>query len=133
MSRFDRASLARYVQDAERATRTQNRDTAGSGVQKGAATRVHPAWLAAIGAANGADLVSTELALSKNPDAYEANPLLKGSAGKRAAIKGALTLGEILATRVVGKSNPKAAKTLAAILTALPAALTVNNLRQAKR
>jgi hypothetical protein len=122
-----RESAARLAKET-----AHNEDAASIAVHK-RAEGLDPAWLLAIAGANGADLASTEYALSKNPNAVEANPLLRGSAGKRAAIKGAMTIGEILATKFVGKSNPKAAKTLATILTALPAALTINNLRQAKK
>jgi hypothetical protein len=130
MPRFDREAVARAVKASESASARASAPPAQKGTER---RGLGPAWLWAIAGANGADLASTEYALSKNPNAYESNPLLKGSAGKRAAIKGALTVGEILATRLVGKEHPKAAKTLAAILSALPAALTVNNLRQAHK
>ena len=115
---FDPAHLASYAHAAS---------AAPAGTTAPAKT-LGTLWYVLPAAAQGADWATTEYALAHDPTREEANPLLRGKAGARGAIKGAVTLGEWLTLRKLAQTSPTAAKVLSAVFTAIPSAVAIHNL-----
>jgi hypothetical protein len=83
--------------------------------------------LASLIAASVADAVTTERAIAHVPFAYEANPLLTGSAVKREASKAACTAGLVWGLARLGHSHPRLATALAWTATGSLTALAAHN------
>jgi hypothetical protein len=83
--------------------------------------------LASLIAASVADAVTTERAIARVPFAYEANPLLTGSALTREASKAACTAGLVWGLARLGRSHPRLATALAWTATGSLAALAAHN------
>jgi hypothetical protein len=89
------------------------------------AGRVPKSWKLAYSATSAADLISTEIALSRCERCYEGDPLLRGK--KRWPIRGGLTVGMWIVSKRVERRHPKWAKVVWISGTILNVALVANN------
>jgi hypothetical protein len=83
--------------------------------------------LASLVAASVADAVTTERALQRTPGAYEANPLLHGSAVQRESTKALTTAALVWGLARVGERHPRLATVLAWTAAGSLAALARHN------
>ena len=101
-------------------------------VEKPKVDYITPAVL--YGLANGADLASTEYALSKNPRVVEANPLMQGGTAQRALIKAGTTAALTAADTELQRSGHKDwAKGLRLLASGLLGGLSMYNLSNANK
>ena len=124
---FDRAALEPHI----RRMVLQQEATASATppLQEGVGKWPHIAHAAG----NLADGLSTYVAL-KNPNNYEANPLLPNHGGAVLAIKAASILPEALLMRLLAKKgHPTIAKALGYGLGAAGGAATVGNIKNARK
>lgn len=93
-----------------------------------------PVMYATLGALQVADTYSTRRALGGN--GYEANPIMRQTsknAGAMLTVKALSTVGMIYFTERTWKKNRKTAVVMMAVINSVMAAVTVNNLRVARR
>jgi len=83
--------------------------------------------LVAVIAASAADAITTERALMTTRGAYEANPLLQGSAWQREGTKAITTGALVWGLARVGERHPRLATVLAWTATGSLAALAAHN------
>lgn len=88
--------------------------------------------LAMMGGA-GADVYSTEKALSSNPNAYETNPLMRGGTGARIGIKAATTGAEAFLLSKLAHNHPKLANGLGIGIGAIQAGVAYKNMQKVKK
>jgi len=90
--------------------------------------------LLSLALANGADLISTEYALSNNDRTYEANPFLQ-TRKRRIIITSVKTMGEILLLNHASKHSKgkKIVKIVAFSLTGMSVGITINNVIKARK
>lgn len=92
-------------------------------------------WIA-LGGGAAADGITTRMALSANPNAYEANSMIGGLANHTAALmalKGATAVGEGLALDELAKKHPTLANVFAGVISGLQGAVALHNLKAAKK
>jgi hypothetical protein len=89
------------------------------------AGRAPKSWKLAYTATSAADLITTEIALSRCERCYEGDPLLRGK--KRWPIRGGLTVGMWILSKRAERRHPKWAKVVWISGTILNVALVANN------